>query len=167
MVRAWASAAHPPTLAPRGTVLSWKIVMGARSVAPTRGIHLHVRLYRRDFEKLEEVTNDRTVAYRVSFDTTFKKGVVFDHRGWVFNRMRLDIEAIGGELELVVKLPQRLTIRLHHLDLGDALVAAGDACPGEARRKKRLLSAPACVPNVCQRNYRSPRKTAEIRRFWR
>jgi hypothetical protein len=46
-------------------------------VAPTRGIHLHVRLYR-DFEKLGEVTNDRTVAYIVSFDTTFKKGVVFD-----------------------------------------------------------------------------------------
>jgi transcriptional regulator with XRE-family HTH domain len=50
--------------------------------------------------------------------------------------LRNYIEAIGGELELVVKLPKRPAIRLHQL--GDALPAAGDAIPVEARRKKRL-----------------------------
>lgn len=49
--------------------------------------------------------------------------------------LRNYIEAIGGELELVVKLPQRPPIRLHQL--GDALVGTGHVIGNDTRRKRR------------------------------
>lgn len=49
--------------------------------------------------------------------------------------LRNYIEAIGGKLELVVKLPNRPVIRLRHL--GDALGASPSAGAGGETRKKR------------------------------
>ena len=49
--------------------------------------------------------------------------------------LRNYIEAIGGKLELVVKLPKRPAIRLHRL--GDALGASPSAGAGDETRKKR------------------------------
>jgi hypothetical protein len=49
--------------------------------------------------------------------------------------LRHYIEAIGGELELMVKLPKRPVIRLHQL--GDALGASNSARAGDKRWRKR------------------------------
>jgi predicted XRE-type DNA-binding protein len=49
--------------------------------------------------------------------------------------LRNYIEAVGGELELVVKLPRRPPIRLHQL--GDALLGTGHVTGDDTRRKKR------------------------------
>lgn len=49
--------------------------------------------------------------------------------------LRSYVEAIGGELELVVKLPERPALRLH--ELGDAFHPSDDANASEKRRKKR------------------------------
>jgi transcriptional regulator with XRE-family HTH domain len=49
--------------------------------------------------------------------------------------LRNYIEAIGGKLELVVKLPKRPAIRLNQL--GDALGAPRSAGAGDEMRKKR------------------------------
>ena len=49
--------------------------------------------------------------------------------------LRNYIEAIGGKLELVVKLPKRPAIRL--TQLGDALGASHSAGAGDEMRKKR------------------------------
>jgi hypothetical protein len=47
--------------------------------------------------------------------------------------LRNYIEAIGGRLELVVKLPKRPAIRLHHL--GDALGTSHSAGAGKMQKK--------------------------------
>jgi hypothetical protein len=49
--------------------------------------------------------------------------------------LRSYVEAIGGELELVVKLPNRPALRLHRL--GDALQASDDGNFAEKRRRKQ------------------------------
>jgi predicted XRE-type DNA-binding protein len=49
--------------------------------------------------------------------------------------LRNYIEAIGGELELMVKLPKRPAIRLHQL--GDALGASNSARAGDKTWRKR------------------------------
>jgi transcriptional regulator with XRE-family HTH domain len=49
--------------------------------------------------------------------------------------LRNYIEAIGGKLELVVKLPRRPAIRLHRI--GDALHATGEHTANQERRRKR------------------------------
>jgi transcriptional regulator with XRE-family HTH domain len=49
--------------------------------------------------------------------------------------LRNYIEAIGGELELVVKLPKRPAIRLHRI--GDALPTTDDHAAGERKQPKR------------------------------
>ena len=49
--------------------------------------------------------------------------------------LRNYIEAIGGKLELVVKLPKRPAIRLHRI--GDALHPPDDHTAGEEKRRKR------------------------------
>ena len=49
--------------------------------------------------------------------------------------LRNYVEAIGGRLELVVKLPKRPAIRLHQL--GDALGGSHSAGGGVETRKKR------------------------------
>jgi Helix-turn-helix domain/Phage derived protein Gp49-like (DUF891) len=49
--------------------------------------------------------------------------------------LRSYVEAIGGELELVVKLPKRPALRLHQL--GDALHASDDGKVAGKRRRKR------------------------------
>jgi len=38
--------------------------------------------------------------------------------------LRSYVEAIGGELELTVKLPERPVLRIHHLGTGSAVMAA-------------------------------------------
>jgi hypothetical protein len=50
--------------------------------------------------------------------------------------LRRYVEAIGGELELVVKFPHRPALRLHRL--GDALQASEDEKVTANRRQKRL-----------------------------
>jgi DNA-binding XRE family transcriptional regulator len=49
--------------------------------------------------------------------------------------LRSYVEAVGGELELVVKLPKRPAFRLHRL--GDAMQVSDDASISPTRRKKR------------------------------
>jgi transcriptional regulator with XRE-family HTH domain len=49
--------------------------------------------------------------------------------------LRNYIEAIGGKLELLVKLPRRPAIRLHQL--GDALHASDGHTANENRRRRR------------------------------
>jgi transcriptional regulator with XRE-family HTH domain len=49
--------------------------------------------------------------------------------------LRNYIEAIGGKLELLVKLPRRPAIRLHQL--GDALHATDGHTASEKRRRRR------------------------------
>ena len=49
--------------------------------------------------------------------------------------LRNYIEAIGGKLELIVKLPERPAIRLR--GIGDALHASGDRAANQERRRKR------------------------------
>ncbi len=49
--------------------------------------------------------------------------------------LRNYIEAIGGKLELIVKLPERPAIRLH--GIGDALHASGDHAGREEKPRKR------------------------------
>ena len=49
--------------------------------------------------------------------------------------LRNYVEAIGGKLELVVKLPKRPAIRLHRI--GDALHASGDHVGTEEKPRKR------------------------------
>lgn len=53
--------------------------------------------------------------------------------------LRSYVEAIGGELELVVKLPQRPTMRLHHL--GEALGHTSSPTTTKARLRRRRLAA--------------------------
>lgn len=50
--------------------------------------------------------------------------------------LRNYIEAIGGKLELVVKLPRRPAILLHRI--GDALPANDSHIANEQRRRKRF-----------------------------
>jgi transcriptional regulator with XRE-family HTH domain len=49
--------------------------------------------------------------------------------------LRSYVEAIGGKLELVVKLPKRPAFRLHRL--GDASQALDNAPASQTRRRKR------------------------------
>jgi len=50
--------------------------------------------------------------------------------------LRSYVEAIGGKLEMVVKLPKRPAMRLHQF--GDALGASRGAGAGNEKRKGRL-----------------------------
>jgi DNA-binding XRE family transcriptional regulator len=50
--------------------------------------------------------------------------------------LRSYVEAVGGELELVVTLPQRPTLRLHHL--GEALGHTSSPVKGKAPPRRRV-----------------------------
>lgn len=58
--------------------------------------------------------------------------------------LRNYIEAIGGKLELLVKLPRRPAIRLHQL--GDALHATGDHTAKQKRRRRRSARSQLSIP---------------------
>ncbi|MGD0185125.1 MAG: XRE family transcriptional regulator [Roseiarcus sp.] len=53
--------------------------------------------------------------------------------------LRSYVEAIGGELELVVTLPQRPTMRLHHL--GEVLGHAPPPATAKTRPRRRLAAS--------------------------
>jgi len=53
--------------------------------------------------------------------------------------LRSYVEAIGGELELVVTLPQRPTMRLHQL--GEVLGHASPPATAKARPRRRLAAS--------------------------
>jgi predicted XRE-type DNA-binding protein len=53
--------------------------------------------------------------------------------------LRSYVEAIGGELELVVTLPKRPTIRLHHL--GEVLGRAPPPATPKTRPRRRLAAS--------------------------
>jgi hypothetical protein len=53
--------------------------------------------------------------------------------------LRSYVEAIGGELELVVTLPKRPTIRLHHL--GEVLGRAPPPATAKTRPRRRLAAS--------------------------
>lgn len=52
--------------------------------------------------------------------------------------LRSYVEAIGGELELVVTMPQRPTLRLRHL--GEALGHASPPAAAKAQRRNRAVA---------------------------
>lgn len=53
--------------------------------------------------------------------------------------LRSYVEAVGGELELVVKLPRRPTMRLHHL--GEAFGHASPPAATKTRPRRRLTAS--------------------------
>jgi hypothetical protein len=53
--------------------------------------------------------------------------------------LRSYVEAIGGELELVVKLPQRPALRLHHL--GEAFDPTVSQAKSKAQSRRRLTTS--------------------------
>ena len=52
--------------------------------------------------------------------------------------LRSYVEAVGGKLELTVKLPSHPTLRLHNL--GDIAAGAGEASRTVARRRKQVAA---------------------------
>jgi Helix-turn-helix domain len=94
---------------------------------------------RQEVESLREL---RQIAGKAQLDTATSPKIkqpsvskIEKQTDMYLSTLRSYVEAIGGELELVVKLPKRPALRLHQL--GDALHASDDGKVAGKRRRKR------------------------------
>jgi DNA-binding XRE family transcriptional regulator len=102
-------------------------------------IEAHYQELKQEVESLREL---RQIAGKAQLDIAIALNIkqpsvskIEKQADMYLSTLRSYVEAIGGELELVVKLPKRPALRLHHF--GDALHEPRIASTNQTKRRKR------------------------------